>query len=73
MPKKVDEIRQAIARDNPSIPEDSTWAIAWSSYNKFKNKKLKNKAISAANTAHSKKREKERRLQRLAKAKIRGE
>ena len=37
MPKKVDEIRQAIVRENPKMDESATWAIAWAAYKK-KNK-----------------------------------
>lgn len=38
MPKKVDEIRQAILRDNPGMSEKSSWAMAYATYNKSKEK-----------------------------------
>ena len=52
MPKKVDEIHQAILRDNPSTNESAAWAMAWAAYNKHSKKnKEKTKATKAAKRA----------------------
>ena len=32
MPKKVDEIHDAIKRKNPNMKDSTAWAIAWSKY-----------------------------------------
>jgi len=34
MPKKVDQIHDAILRDDPTVPDATAWAIAWSKYKK---------------------------------------
>lgn len=36
MPQKVDDIYRALKRENPSMPDDRAWAIAWSTYKKMK-------------------------------------
>jgi len=36
MPKKKDEIYQALKRKNPSWSENKLWAIATATYNKLK-------------------------------------
>jgi hypothetical protein len=43
MPKKMEKIRKAIKRENPKMPESSTYAIANDTYNKMKKKKAKKK------------------------------
>jgi len=45
MPQKVDDIYNALKRDNPSMPDDRAWAIAWSTYKKMK-KETKERKLS---------------------------
>ena len=40
MPNKVDEIHDAIIRENPGIKDKDAWAMAWSTYNKMKKESL---------------------------------
>lgn len=37
MPKKVDEIKKRIQKENPDYDESKAWAIAWSIYCKHVN------------------------------------
>lgn len=38
MPKKLEEIRKAIQRENPSVDKDTAYAMARNQYNKLKRK-----------------------------------
>jgi len=43
MPKKMEQIRRAIKRENPSFSESKTYAMAWNKYNQTKEGKARNR------------------------------